>query len=119
MINNCLDWIYFDLFSPRQSRFAALERSLNKATPDSSLAAVQYAYKPWTNFVRECELFSLAPTCTAGEPCSKPVSESPWWLRSLALLFRPATYEYGTGVVPNKGDGWQYYADEGEVSQAV
>lgn len=78
-------------------------------------SAVQYAYKPWTSFVRDCELFTLAPTCTAGQPCSKPVSDSPWWLRSLNLLWRPVTYEYGSGVVPNKGDGWQNYADEGEV----
>ncbi len=82
-------------------------------------AGAQYAYKPWTNFVRDCELFTLAPTCTAGEPCSKPVSASPWWLRSLTLLWRPVTYEYDTGIVPNKGDGWQYYADEGEVNTSA
>ncbi|EIE26108.1 hypothetical protein COCSUDRAFT_52686 [Coccomyxa subellipsoidea C-169] len=84
------------------------------STPEEIRACFYYAYKPWTSFVRDCELFSLAPTCTPGSPCSKPVSDSPWWLRSLNLLWRPASYEYGTGVVPNKGDGWQYYADEGE-----
>ncbi|CAL8470356.1 g9898 [Coccomyxa elongata] len=87
---------------------------VNCSAPEDIRGCFNYAYKPWTNFVRDCELFTLAPTCTNGRPCNKPVSDSPWWLRSLTLLWRPVTYDYGTGVVPNKGDGWQYYADEGE-----
>lgn len=78
-------------------------------------ALLQYAHKPWVNFVNDCELFSLPPTCTQGSPCTKPVSANPWWLRVLNSLWRPVTYAYGTGLVPNKGQDWQYYSDEGEV----
>lgn len=31
------------------------------------------------------------------------------------LLWRPSTYDYGTGIVPNKGPGWQNYLAEDEV----
>lgn len=33
----------------------------------------------------------------------------------LNLLWRPNTYEYGTGIVPNKGEGWLTFSAEGEV----
>ena len=37
-------------------------------------------------------------------------------LAQLDFLWRPVTYEYGTGVVPNKGEGWPSFAGgEGEV----
>ena len=79
------------------------------------LLFVQYAHQPWVAFVRDCELFTLPPTCSQGSSCTKPVSASPWWLRVFNVLWRPVTYEYGTGLVPNKGEGWQHYHDEGEV----
>ena len=44
----------------------------------------QFAYKPWVDFVGECELFSLPPTCDPnGGPCARPVSANPWWLRQV------------------------------------
>ena len=76
---------------------------------------------PWLSFVKDCELFTQAPSCvqsgTTG--CAKPVSTSPWWLHILGQLWRTSSYEYGTGVVPNKGEGWQSYAAEGEVRSCL
>ena len=81
------------------------------------LACVQYASTLWQDFVRDCELFSQAPSCVqAGVTnCAKPVATSPWWVQILGQLWRPATYDYGSGIVPNQGEGWQSYAAEGEV----
>ena len=48
------------------------------------LGLLQFAYKPWVDFVGECELFSLPPTCDPkGGPCARPVSANPWWLRQV------------------------------------
>ena len=79
---------------------------------------LQYAMNPWLSFVKDCELFTQAPSCVQSgiTGCAKPVSTSPWWLHILGQLWRTSSYEYGTGVVPNKGEGWQSYAAEGEVS---
>ena len=73
---------------------------------------------PWLSFVKDCELFTQAPSCVQSgiTGCAKPVSTSPWWLHILGQLWRTSSYEYGTGVVPNKGEGWRSYAAEGEVT---
>ncbi len=81
------------------------------------MVGVQYVYGPWQSFVRDCELFSAAPSCVQSgtTKCAKPVATDPWWLHLLGALWRTNTYNYGTGVVPNHGEGWQSYAAEGEV----
>ena len=79
---------------------------------------VQYVSGPWQSFVRDCELFTAAPSCVQSgiTKCAKPVATDPWWLHLVGALWRTNTYNYGTGVVPNHGEGWQSYAAaEGEV----
>ena len=78
---------------------------------------LQYVSGPWQSFVKDCELFTQAPSCVQSglTKCAKPVATSPWWLHILGTLWRTVTYDYGTGVVPNHGEGWQSYAAEGEV----
>lgn len=89
--------------------------------PSSALlrSCFNHASQAWITLVGNCELFSLSPACdpTDSSGCKKPVSANPWWVQMVNLLWRPSTYDYGTGIVPNKGPGWQNYLAEDEGSR--
>ncbi|CAL5228510.1 g11659 [Coccomyxa viridis] len=90
--------------------------------PEDVRACFNYVSGPWQLFVRDCELFTAAPSCVQSgtTKCAKPVATDPWWVHLLGALWRTNTYNYGTGVVPNHGEGWQSYAAaEGEGSRRL
>ena len=78
----------------------------------------------WVSFVSDCELFSVAPNCvpagvSTGTPlaqCKRPSENAGFFLTSGKASFLNSLYGYGTGFVPNVGNGWETVAAEGAVS---
>lgn len=81
----------------------------------------------WLSFVTDCELFSVAPNCvptgvSTGTPlaqCKRPSENAGFFLTSGKASFLNSLYGYGTGFVPNVGQGWETVAAEGAVSISV
>ena len=77
----------------------------------------------WLKFVNDCELFSVAPNCVAtgvnsGTPlaqCKRPSENAGFFLTNGKASFLNSLYGYGTGFVPNVGQGWETVAAEGSV----
>ncbi|KAK9818838.1 hypothetical protein WJX74_010640 [Apatococcus lobatus] len=94
---------------------------------NSLLGCFSMASDTWLKFVNDCELFSVAPNCvptgvssgTSLAQCKRPSENAGFFLTNGRASFLNSLYGYGTGFVPNVGQGWETVAAEGSARRKL